>query len=243
MSAVQGAREALVKALKKVSPHVSILKLGGLAKQLESVLKCPIEGIPLSESDSTFQFLLQETCHWLEQQNAGLDAERNQRKIVSDVKGCLQRWLRDGSSSPLPQPHGRNSHSETASPHQFSSLPSTLQASSSQTQHLKKEAKGTVEDDQRKESKDTSATKSVLKTLAKLQGAIVRVRADDVLVKPIATEAGAGKDRKGEVTISKRNLNIGEFNVRLNAGDVVSFKISERNQKFGYAADLVRLVF
>ena len=86
------------------------------------------------------------------------------------------------------------------------------------------------------ESKSESSRPNRMKTSTKLQGVIIRVRADAVLVKP----STYGNDDAGEVTILKRNLSIGDFDTKLSAGDIVSFKLSEKHQKVGYAADLVR---
>ena len=93
-------RETLLGSLRKVAPRVSILKLGGLAKQLEGVLQRAIEGVSLSQSDSTFQFLLLKSSCWLEEQrNRCLDTENNQKSLVSDLKVCLQQWLQDDDSA------------------------------------------------------------------------------------------------------------------------------------------------
>ena len=72
-------RETLLGSLRKVAPRVSILKLGGLAKQLEGVLQRAIEGVSLSQSDSTFQFLLFKSSCWLEEQrNRCLDRKQSE---------------------------------------------------------------------------------------------------------------------------------------------------------------------
>ena len=231
------ARNALLGSLQKVAPSVSILKLGGLAKQLEGVLQRAIEGVSLSQVDSIFQFLLQKSSVWLEKQhNRGLDTHSNQQSLVSDLKDCLQQWLRDDDSASQTSEKSRDQTAKDIAHQTTSSIPTAGTSSLLPLPHAKNEEPSKVDGKGLMESKSESSRPNMMRTSTKLQGVIIRVRADAVLVKP----STGGNDDAGEVTILKRNLSIGDFDTKLSAGDIISFKLSERTQKVGYAADLVR---
>jgi hypothetical protein len=205
--------------LEKTAPTVSKLKLGGLAKHLEGVLQRAVEGISLSHDDSTFQFLLHKTSCWLEEEDTDVS---NQVSLVEKLTGCLQQWLKEDDSTSQTRERSRDQDQNTVPNISTATGTSLIQSPHVETADLC-----------RPDGKENKTEPSHSNT-TKLQGVIIRVRTDSIVVKTT-------KDIVGEVTITKRNLSIGEFDTKVNSGDIISFKLSERNHKYGYAADLVRI--
>ena len=181
--------------------------------------------------DASFDGLLSKVCKWLSLEKPKLSKPQERDRAV--------RCLEDYAKSLIDSMKVEENVSQTS--HKFSDRPafSKTESTFSRNECLDAAKESAVNSDTKFNDQSVGAVKACgsLKVFAvRVEGTIVRFKGKDIQVG--ITDEIKTDDKRMEVSIPRNALF--SSGVRLNPGDVVTFKQSEKDPCIGYAPEVVR---